>query len=207
MMLIDQIVALLFPSRPDEALVRKTHTDDIAALVSPTLVTTCTPCATALLPFRNPLVRALVHEVKYRDNNRAVVLLNNVLHDYLNELNAEEGLGRVCVIPIPISKKRKRERGYNQVENIMRAGKSEMPAPYRMDILKRLCHTPSQTTLSGVMRKDSMRGAFGASPNLDSSYTYLILDDVITTGATMQAAIVALQKSGAKNIIPLALAH
>jgi predicted amidophosphoribosyltransferase len=52
-----------------------------------------------------------------------------------------------------------------------------------------------------------MRGAFGAAHPADPTSTYLIIDDVLTTGATLQAAIDALKSAGATNIIPLALAH
>ncbi len=52
-----------------------------------------------------------------------------------------------------------------------------------------------------------MRGAFGAARPLNSAFTYIILDDVLTTGATMRAAIDTLVIAGANKIIPLALAH
>ena len=52
-----------------------------------------------------------------------------------------------------------------------------------------------------------MRGAFGVAHPADPAYTYIVIDDVLTTGATLQAAIDALQNAGADHIIPLALAH
>jgi predicted amidophosphoribosyltransferase len=52
-----------------------------------------------------------------------------------------------------------------------------------------------------------MRGAFGAAHPLDPALTYIVVDDVITTGATLQAAIDALTTAGATNVIPIALAH
>jgi predicted amidophosphoribosyltransferase len=52
-----------------------------------------------------------------------------------------------------------------------------------------------------------MRGAFGATHSADPALTYILIDDVITTGATLQAAVDALTSAGASHIIPLALAH
>ena len=81
-------------------------------------------------------------------------------------------------------------------------------------LLVRTRETISQISLAREKREENMRGAFSASPRLRrtsiaeiNKSTFIIVDDVITTGATLQSAINALKDAGAENVIPLALAH
>ncbi|MGD0328466.1 MAG: phosphoribosyltransferase family protein [Minisyncoccia bacterium] len=74
-------------------------------------------------------------------------------------------------------------------------------------MLIRLRETDSQVALPHRKREENMRGAFKATRRADPARTYIILDDILTTGATLQAAIDVLKKSGAEHIVPLALAH
>ena len=204
--MLEKLIDLVFPPRADENLVRNAHPFDVAALVAPNLISVGTHTVTTLLPFSNPLVRALIHEAKYHKNRRAFSLLGDMLGEYFTEKSAEEGWGTIRIVPVPLSQKRKRERGYNQVEEILRRA-SPLPGEIESSVLVRLHDTPSQTTLSGKARWENMRGAFGAARPLNSAFTYIILDDVLTTGATMRAAIDTLVIAGANKIIPLALAH
>ena len=73
--------------------------------------------------------------------------------------------------------------------------------------LVRTRETISQVSLAREKREENMRGAFRAAHSIDPSHTYIVIDDVITTGATLQAAVDALKEAGAVHIIPLALAH
>ncbi|HEX8946890.1 MAG TPA: phosphoribosyltransferase family protein [Candidatus Paceibacterota bacterium] len=201
------VLDLLFPPRPDERQVRAFTEDTLLARSSPRLIRVCRPEATALLSFADPQVRALMHEAKYHRSERAFSLLSSALQDYLTEWQAEEGFGRAVLTPIPLSNARRAERGYNQAEEIARRALRESDLSLATDILVRTRDTVSQTTLSRQERIRNMRGAFGAAHPLDPTLTYLLLDDVVTTGATMQAAIDALTAAGATRIIPLALAH
>ena len=74
-------------------------------------------------------------------------------------------------------------------------------------MLTRTRDTQTQITLPRAKRLENMRGAFDATNQLDPSYLYIVFDDVITTGATMQAAVDALVAAGARDILPVALAH
>jgi len=179
----------------------------LAKFIDPITLPFSDPAIIALLPFRTRNVRAIIHEAKYHNNKRAISLLGNILNEYLVELSMEESFSEVVAIPIPLAPKRMRERGYNQTEEILRCGISNTGMVLMQNCLVRTRETASQTTLSRKDRLRNMHDAFATSKSLDPLKTYLLCDDVCTTGATLRAGITALKKSGAKNIIPLAIAY
>lgn len=209
MNILAQLIDILFPPRSDEMLIRDTDIHHVAEQIEPTLITACAAPVTALFSFKDPLVRALIHEAKYHGSVRAFNILGEALHDYLCEWTDEEGFsaGNCTIIPIPLSEKRKRERGYNQVEKVLTRGTRDLSITICTDLLVRMRDTVSQTTLSRNARKENMHGAFSTTRIPLRHHTYILLDDVLTTGATIQAAIDTLKRSGATRVVPLALAH
>jgi ComF family protein len=199
----------LFPPRVDELALRDVSLDDFLSLMTPQLVSQTHPETVALLPFNDARVRAAIHEAKYRGNTPAFELLAAALAEYLRD--ADDLSRKTFIVPIPLGKERYRERGFNQVhEVLLRALRSlgeEGGIEIDATLLKRTHETASQVSLPRREREENMRGAFGAARPADPAYTYIIIDDVITTGATLQAAIDALATAGAEHIIPLALAH
>ena len=203
MSLIPYLLDCLFPPRDTELLLRATDETALLFHIAPRTVPNTSPATTALLPFQEPLVRAAIHEAKYVRNKKAHLLLARVLEDYLFEYLSEHP---DCVlVPIPLSKKRLRERGFNQCEQVVRCAPHIMPL-LQTNLLMRTRDTQHQARLSGNERKENISDAFSATP-LSKKTTYILLDDVITTGATMHAAVTALKKAGARYIHPIALAH
>lgn len=196
-------IDLLFPPRPDELVVRTLSVENISALLDPKLATLTCPETIVLFSFVNPAVRSLIHEAKYHGNTNAFTMLAHGLLAYLGT----NSLHNPIIVPIPLSGARRRKRGFNQIEEIARLAATRTPIPVNTHILKRIRDTAPQTTLSRSERERNMRHAFIATSTIDSKHTYIIVDDVITTGATLQAAINAMKKKGATRIIPLALAH
>ena len=74
-------------------------------------------------------------------------------------------------------------------------------------LLERTRDTKPQTSLNREARKRNMQGAFRATEPLDPDLAYIILDDVMTTGATLEAACTALTEAGALHVEAIALAH
>ncbi|MFZ3043495.1 MAG: phosphoribosyltransferase family protein [Minisyncoccia bacterium] len=198
----------LFPPRVDEEAIREVSADDFLSLMNVQLIATTTPNTVVLLPFTKMRVRAAIHEAKYRGNGHAFELLAITLAEYLRDA---DDVGRttshIRIVPVPLGEMRQKERGFNQVEEIVRGAAKELGYVVDSVLLVRTRETASQVSLPRSARKENMRGAFGAAHPADSAYTYIVVDDVITTGATLQAAIEALQEAGATHIIPLALAH
>ena len=195
----------LFPPREDEKVLRTISTDEFLALVSPLLLSATRPEAIALLPFSNASVRAAIHEAKYRGSERAFELLAAVLAEYLRDY--DEQTRKTVLVPVPLGKERRTERGFNQVEEIIKRVAEELVLETDTTILDRVRETASQVSLPRHARKENMRGAFGAAHPADPAYIYIVIDDVLTTGATLQAVVDALEQAGATHVIPLALAH
>lgn len=208
MRLLAAILDLLFPPRDHEALVRAASAASLGTHAQARLHE---DGSISLLPYRAPLVKACIIEAKFRDNERAQELLASVLKSYLSERQAEDALFEaqsLVLVPVPLSAARERERGYNQAERIARRALRELPdITLTQDLLRRTRDTLPQTSLGGQKRRENVAGAFQATRNLDPAHTYIVFDDVRTTGATLAAATAALRSAGAARICALSLAH
>jgi ComF family protein len=195
----------LFPPRVDEALLRDVTTDEFLVLMAPRLVSQTRPDTVALLPFSHPTVRAAIHEAKYHGSEHAFKLLGATLAEYIRDM--DEMSQNFLLVPVPLGARRSKERGFNQITEVATRTVKELKIPIDTTLLVRTRETVSQVSLPRHKREENMRGAFGATRPANLTCTYLLVDDVLTTGATLQAAIDALRDAGATHIIPLALAH
>lgn len=202
-----RILDVLFPPRATQRLLADLSADDFASLLSPTLQTIEGFEVVSLLPYQHPQVQAAIIEAKFHNNRKAISLLSYVLTDYLTDI-AGDSLSEITVcIPIPLSKKRQRERGYNQVERVVALAVSSLEdVQLNTCILTRAKDTLPQTTLSKKARIQNMHYAFVAVP-APNDHTYIVVDDVRTTGATLHAGLQALQHAGVTKLSGLSLAH
>ena len=200
-----RLLDILFPPRVDEIALRNVSIDDFLALVTPRLTPETRPETIVLLPFNYPSVRAAIHEAKYHGNTQSFQLLALALTEYLR--GADDWFRTPIIVPIPLGKERRKERGFNQVEEVANRAAKLLGGAVDATLLIRTRETTSQISLPRRAREENMRGAFKATRRVDASQTYIVIDDVLTTGATLQAAIDALKRAGAEHIIPLALAH
>jgi ComF family protein len=110
------------------------------------------------------------------------------------------------IIPIPLSEQRFAERGYNQVDLIAHPLARLFGWPYFPRAIRRTRNTHSQVGMSGEARRKNVLGAFVADAHLISGKTILLVDDVATTGATLNAASASLMDAGALKVYALTLA-
>jgi ComF family protein len=112
------------------------------------------------------------------------------------------------VVPVPLHWQRRWSRGYNQSEVLAHALADRLGMPCRPGWLWRTRATPLQTEQSPAARWDNVRGAFATAPRPDlKGRTVLLVDDVLTTGATASEAARALRSAGADRVVAAVLAH
>lgn len=169
----------------------------------------------APLPYEHSSVRACVSAAKFDDNTYAAALLGNVIAPHLAETLADLRLTgqfeHPLLIPIPLHPTRYAERGFNQCERIIQAltpHLGEIPHSISTTALIRIQYTRQQSHLSRAMRQQNVRGAFHvALPHVIIDQDIILLDDVVTTGATMREAAAILREAGAREVLCVAAAH
>ncbi len=112
------------------------------------------------------------------------------------------------IMPVPLHKKRYRERGFNQSLVIARYMSSKMNYPLETGVLYRPVYRPPQTSLNAEERRGNVRGVFAVvNPDPIIDKTVLLVDDVYTTGATLKECGRVLRGSGARDIRAVTLAR
>jgi len=147
-----------------------------------------------------PLLQA-VHALKY-DGLRA---LAEPLGDLLAEQWRRAPFPVEMIVPVPLHDSRRRRRGYNQSVLLARAFGRRVCLPLREDLLARERNTCSQVGLSREERWVNVRGAFRCRLGELRGRSVLLLDDVMTTGATLEACADALLEAGAREVWALTL--
>ncbi|MBV9122162.1 MAG: ComF family protein [Planctomycetes bacterium] len=117
------------------------------------------------------------------------------------------GWGAEMVIPVPLHWRRRWQRGYNQSEVLARCLACSLGLPCRPRWLSRIRNTPKQTEQTAEGRRANVRGAFQVRPGAGlRGKTILLVDDVLTTGATCSEAAHALRQGGAAGVVVAVLA-
>jgi ComF family protein len=110
---------------------------------------------------------------------------------------------RAAIVPVPLAAKRERERGYNQSVELARAVSTAWGLPLWRDVLVRTRHTETQTRLKPAERLHNVSGAFrvaGPASDVLRGAHVVVVDDVVTTGATLNACAAALCEGGARIV-------
>jgi len=151
-------------------------------------------------------LQQLIHKLKYGGMTRIGVLVGE---EIAAGIAGHRGDGNAVIVPVPLHRAKRRERGYNQSYFIGRGISRELGVPVREWALRREIYTRSQTTLDIIERAKNVEGAFRVpSRSVDAlrGKTVLLVDDVITTGATIRACAAALREANVERIIACAAA-
>ncbi len=152
--------------------------------------------------FEGP-AQALVHALKYGGRTGVAAELAALACPAAASLCAG---GIEALVPVPLHRVRRRERGFDQAELICRALSALTEVPTDTGCLRRASATRSQTALPREGRLENVRGAFEGRPGACEGRRLLLVDDVVTTGATLASAASALEDAGAALVVCLAVA-
>jgi len=150
--------------------------------------------AYALLVFRKKnMVQALLHSLKYKRQFEISYFLGVWTGEILK--NSERFNAVDMVIPVPLHKKRFKERGYNQVEGFGKEIAKSLNAKYRDDLLLKINSSKKQALKNRISRWNLMEQSFQVTDtSVISGKHILLVDDILTTGATLEACIKCLRK-------------
>ena len=152
--------------------------------------------------YKGPL-RLAIHRLKYRRDLGLAEPLATHLIDLFQITNWSIDL----VTCVPLNPIREKERGYNQSKEIARPLALLLKQPFEPRAIQRLRNTHSQVGLSAEERSKNVRGAFQAQKSKVNGKSVLLVDDVATTGATINACANALREAGAVHVYALTLAR
>ena len=165
--------------------------------------------ASAFLYFnKRGRVQELIHNLKYKGHQEIGTELGNWYVEDLKEITLQIPFD--VVIPVPLHKRKFKERGYNQVTTFGKAIATGLEIPFEENILIRKVYSKTQSKKNLLGRSENIENIFDVEfTEANHDKHFLLLDDVLTTGATIEACSRALLKiPGAKiSIICMAIAH
>ena len=150
--------------------------------------------------------RSLLHALKY---HQGFYLLKDLAQMVKKATHFREFLRGAILVPVPLHPAKLRERGFNQSERIAQILLQNRPAKAIEPILERMQFTDSQTQFDRKDRFQNVKNAFAlsAAANLMISSNYILVDDVFTTGSTLNACARAMRDAGAIHLQAVAIGH
>lgn len=168
----------------------------------------------ALYTYKHPLIKKSIWKLKYNYTHDLARVFGSRIRDAILEDVSEGALPsarEIYLIPIPLASRRMRERGYNQTKLLSTAIRSTDTSGALLDgtaLLKRNDMRVRQSHTKGKReRLKNIVGTFYATRALSPRAHYILIDDVVTTGATIEEARRVLMEAGARKVTAYAVAH
>lgn len=173
----------------------------------PSATTRCGACiasppdydATLTAASYTPLVRPLLHRFKFSEQPGLAAWMARALAPHLSTLRTDTRL-----VPVPLSKERLKLRGFNQSWELAKQLSALTGHAARSDVVLRIRDTPAQSTLKFKQRRESVKQAFACPARIDG-LNIGVVDDVMTTGATLEEVARTLKKAGAASVTNLVI--
>jgi ComF family protein len=163
-------------------------------------------CSAMLYFHKDGIVQNLIHHLKYKNRPEIGTILGNWYANDIREIAKDQKF--TTIIPVPLHKKRHKERGYNQVTTFCEALSQNLGIEINDQLLYRKMYSKTQTKKSKEARSEITNTLFDVSiTSADHGKHYLLVDDVITSGATLEACARALLKIPDVKISILTIAY
>lgn len=151
--------------------------------------------------------RALVHELKYHQGLHVLADIEAILRHAPEVCELARG---ATLVPVPLHPRKERERKYNQSHLIAGALLRAAGGGARLDpFLRRVVDTASQTTFDRRTRQQNLKNAFALAPgaSITPGHHYILVDDVFTTGSTLNSCALSLRRAGCLNLDVITFGH
>ncbi len=152
-------------------------------------------------------IRALVHELKY---HRGLYVMEDVAALFRQIPGLLDWIRDAVLVPVPLHARKERERGYNQSQLLAEClARAAGGGARTVRLLQRTEDTPSQTYHNRKTRLDNLKNAFALAPGaaITPAQHYLLVDDVFTTGSTLNSCARVLRHAGCLNLDVITLGH
>lgn len=160
--------------------------------------------ASMLFYSENGIVRNLIHSLKYRNQPQIGAFLG---HWYGAQIAGQDAISDIqYVVPVPLHRRKQRKRGYNQVGRFAHSLASELKAEYKPGLLIKTANTKTQTSKQRFARFRRRRDLYVINPEMPEIGNILLVDDVITTGATIEACANSLLKKPGNRVFVATMA-
>jgi len=161
--------------------------------------------------YQNTAIRETIHALKFQSVKKAAETLNQIINLYLEKIShhllANFNNQNSVIIPVPLHPKKERKRGFNQSLLIAEILAGYLKTDIEKEVLFKSKNTPSQTEVANEKRKENVQNSFGVKNNKKIAGKNIILvDDVFTTGATLNEAVKVLKSTNVKKIIAFVIA-
>lgn len=135
----------------------------------------------------------ILHQIKYKGKQKLATEMGKLMAEKLRSNSKYATID--ALIPVPLHSKKLHARGYNQSEMIAQGLSEKSEIPMNIHFLKRVVHAESQTKKGRFIRWDNIENAFEVAKNLENELKHIaIIDDVITTGSTIESCVREIQK-------------
>jgi ComF family protein len=156
--------------------------------------------------YKESRLQHIIHQLKYKGKPEAGIYLGGILGDALK--NSDRFQDIQAIVPLPLFKRRQKKRGYNQAEVLCRGISMKTGVPVFTRAIIRQSETESQTSKDRISRWENMEGKFQIISKKELEHKHILLvDDIITTGATLDACANALLPLDGISISIAALAY
>lgn len=161
------------------------------------------------ISYKKGLIKELIHKFKYEPYAKEISkTLANIICFYFLKNEKSFDKDYFVIVPVPLTLKKLKRRGFNQSEEIAKELSVLMQIPLVSNSLLKTKETKPQMEISGEARRENIKGAFAVkNKEKISGKKILLLDDVYTTGSTMEECASILKDTGAKEVWGLAVAR